>query len=63
MSAPLVNSNCFMLDWDAILHTVGAKMVRKASQTALLADYTVKDSAPTLKEVGNYAGVESGWIG
>jgi hypothetical protein len=52
-----------MLDWDAILHTVGAKMVRKASQTALLADYTVKDSAPTLKEVGNYAGVESGWIG
>jgi hypothetical protein len=55
---PLINSNISMLDWDAILQIVGARMVRKAFHTAPLADYTEKDSVPTVKEVSKDAGVE-----
>ena len=57
----LINPKFFMLDWDAILQTAGAKMVRKAFHTAPLAEYTEQDSAPTLKEVGNDAGVKE-WL-
>lgn len=54
---PLINLNFFMLDWDAVLQSTGAMMVRKAFHTAHLAEYTEMGSAPTLKEVSDDAGV------
>ena len=58
---PLINANFFMLDWDAMLQTAGAKIIRSLFHIAPLDQYTSNDSAPTLKEVGNDAGVEE-WM-
>lgn len=60
-AGPLINPNFFMLDWDAMLQTAGAKMVRELYHTAPLDQYTSNDTAPTLEQVGNDAGVEE-WL-
>jgi choline dehydrogenase-like flavoprotein len=54
---PLINPNFFMFEWDAILQTAGAKMIRSLFHTTPLDHYTSDDTAPTVKEVGNDAGV------
>ena len=58
---PLINPNFFMFDWDAMLQAAGAKMIRSLFHTAPLDQYTSDDTAPTLKEVGNDAGVDE-WL-
>ena len=60
-SNPLINPNFFMLEWDAILQTAAANLVRKAIHTAPLGDLVGENVVPNNTVVPQDAGTEE-WL-
>ena len=60
-STPLINPNFFMLDWDAMLQTASANLIRKVFHTAPLGDFVGVNTLPNDTVVPNDAEVEE-WL-